>query len=82
MVICRCGCKFENDREYSHVICPECKRIYPNLAPNMHHPLTEDELRWKCTACGADNSNSYAGAPRRICEKCGAKRPGDPAEWY
>lgn len=82
MVTCRCGCKFENSRWDSHVMCPECKRIYPNVAPNMFHPETEEERSWKCGKCGAMNSNSLSGGPRTKCEKCGARRPGDPASWY
>ncbi len=75
MVTCRCGCQFENSRWDSHVMCPECKRIYPNSAPDMYHPQTEDELAWRCGACGEENSNSQAGAPRRKCSRCGAPRP-------
>lgn len=82
MVTCRCGEKFKNSRLDSHVMCPKCKRIYPNSAPDMYHPKSVDELAWTCTECGAANSCSYAGAPRRCCAKCGAKRPGAPGDWY
>ena len=82
MVTCRCGCKFENPMQDSHVMCPDCKRIYPNAAPDMYHPLSIDELKWNCTVCGAANDCSHAGAPRVSCAKCGAKRPGDPEDWY
>lgn len=82
MVICRCGCKFENPRHNSHVRCPQCGRIYPNVAPDMIHPETEEERRWKCAKCGAENAPSQAGAPRSKCEACGAVRPGNPADWY
>ena len=74
MVTCRCGCEFENERWDSHVRCPACGRVYANSAPNMYHPKSEDELRWKCPSCGETNENSYAGAPRTICVKCGTKR--------
>ena len=82
MVTCRCGCEFENPREFSHVRCPRCGRIYANVSPNMHHPKTEEEYRWKCAKCGAENTPSFAGAPRRKCELCGADRPGNPGDWY
>ena len=82
MVTCRCGCKFENSSRDSHVMCPECKRIYPNSAPDIVHPKSVDELRWDCPECGATNDSSCAGAPRISCEKCGAKRPGSPEDWY
>ena len=82
MVICRCGCEFENSRWDSHVMCPKCKRIYPNVAPDMVHPISEEERRWKCEQCGKLNENSYAGAPRTTCATCGAKRPGNPGDWY
>lgn len=82
MVTCRCGCTFENSCWDSHVMCPKCKRIYPNSAPDMVHPKSVDELMWDCPECNAPNDCSYAGAPRRSCTKCGAKRPGNPEEWY
>ena len=82
MVICRCGCEFENSRWDSHVICPNCKRVYPNIAPDMYHPISEEERRWQCEKCGELNENSCAGAPRRTCAKCGTKRPGNPGDWY
>ena len=74
MVICRCGCEFDNARWDSHVRCPACGRIYPNSAPDMYHPKSEEELRWQCISCGEINENSFAGAPRTVCVKCGAKR--------
>lgn len=82
MVTCRCGEKFENSRWDSHVMCPKCKRIYPNTAPDMFHPLSIEELQWTCPNCGASNTDSYAGAPRRKCAKCGADRPGNPKDRY
>ena len=82
MVTCRCGEIFENSRWDSHVMCPKCKRIYPNVAPSMYHPKSVDELRWNCVKCGELNDCSYAGAPRRTCAKCGADRPGNPEDWY
>lgn len=82
MVTCRCGAKFENSRWDSHAMCPKCKRIYPNSAPDMFHPKSIDELAWKCPKCGEFNSESYGGAPRSHCAKCGANRPGDPKDWY
>ena len=82
MVTCRCGCTFDNSRQDSHVMCPRCKRIYANSAPNLFHPLSEDEKRWKCEACGAVNENSHAGAPRGSCTYCQAVRPGKPDSWY
>lgn len=75
MVICRCGCEFENSRWDSHVICPRCKRIYANAAPDMYHPMSEDELRWSCVKCGTVNENSCAGVRCTKCVKCGAARP-------
>lgn len=80
MVICRCGCEFENDRWSSHVRCPGCGRIYANTAPDMVHPLSEDELRWKCDQCGEMNENSHQGGPRMKCANCGAGRPDKPSE--
>lgn len=74
MVTCRCGRQFENSRWDSHVICPGCKRIYANTAPDMFHPLSEDELRWTCAACGTVNDNSCNGTKRTACVHCGAKR--------
>lgn len=47
MVTCRCGCEFYNSRWDSHVMCPECGRIYPNVSPDMYHPDTEDEMQEK-----------------------------------
>lgn len=82
MVVCRCGCKFENSRWDSHVVCPKCKRVYPNVAPDMVCPKTEEERGWNCVKCGAGNSNSYSGCPRRVCASCGADRPGSPDSWY
>ncbi|MBQ9942205.1 MAG: hypothetical protein IJP03_04265 [Christensenellaceae bacterium] len=74
MVTCKCGCEFDNSYGDNFVMCPQCKKIYANTAPNLFHPVSEDELNWNCSACGAENSNSYAGAWRRFCEKCGAPR--------
>ena len=82
MVTCRCGCVFENDRGASHVMCPQCKRIYANTAPNLFHPLSEEEKRWRGVRCGAWNEASCAGAPRRVCSQCKAARPGNPDSWY
>ena len=82
MVTCRCGCVFENDRWSSHVRCPDCGKIYPNTAPDMFHPISEDELRWICGQCGETNENSYQGCPLTKCIKCGSHRPGNPEEWY
>ena len=82
MVTCRCGCEFKNSRLDSHVVCPKCKRVYPNVASDMYHPILEEERRWKCEKCGEPNENSYAGAPRRTCAKCGTKRPGNPGDRY
>lgn len=44
-------------------MCPKCKRIYPNSAPDLFHPMSVDELKWQCPKCGASNDDSYAGAP-------------------
>lgn len=82
MVTCRCGCEFDNSRWDAFVCCPQCKRIYANAAPDMFHPRSEEEKRWKCSQCGAMNDPSHAGAPRRVCAICGAGRPGDPRDWY
>ena len=82
MVTCRCGCQFENSRWDSHVLCPQCKRIYANTAPDLFHPLTEEERRWTCRQCGRLNEASCAGAPRKACAFCGAVRPGNPKDWY
>lgn len=82
MVTCRCGCEFANSYWDSFVMCPNCKRIYSNDAPNMYHPKSEEERRWKCEKCGELNENSYSCAPRKTCAKCGAERPGDPFGWY
>jgi len=82
MVTCRCGYEFENSRFDSHVRCPGCGRIYPNSAPDLFHPLTEEELRWKCDQCGEMNDNSNSGILRASCAKCGAKRPDNPEGWH
>ena len=82
MVTCRCGCVFENSRWDSHVMCPQCKRIYPNEAPDMVHPATEEERSWTCAQCGAVNRNSDAGASQMRCADCGAKRPETPAKRF
>ncbi len=82
MVTCRCGCEFENSRWDSHVMCPQCKRIYANSAPDLFHPRSEEELRWKCAKCGTLNEATHAGAPRRACVHCQAARPGNPDSWY
>ena len=82
MVVCRCGCTFANSSRDSHVLCPKCKRIYPNMAPDMHHPKTEEERRWKCRKCGTMNDHSDSGCPRSKCAACGASRPGKPDDWY
>ena len=80
MVTCRCGCRFENSRWDSFVRCLECGRVYPNVAPDMYHPRTEEERRWKCPSCGAENENSRGSAPLTACATCGAKRPF--GGWY
>lgn len=80
MVVCRCGCNFENFYMDSHVRCPECGRVYPNVASYMYHPKTEEERAWKCEKCGAMNDNSYSGGPRTKCAVCGASRPR--GDWY
>ena len=82
MVTCRCGCVFENSRWDSHVMCPKCKRIYINSAPDLFRPKSVNEMKWTCSKCGAANDCSYAGAPRTKCAECGATRPGYPADWY
>ena len=65
-VICRCGCEFDNSRWDSHVMCPNCKRIYPNVAPDMVHPVSEEERRWKCEQCGKLNETSYQVRPEQL----------------
>ncbi len=82
MVICRCGCKFENSRWDSFVICPQCGRTYPNSAPDMFHPKTEEERKWKCEKCGTLNEHSKGSGPRTSCAKCGTQRPGSCFDWY
>lgn len=82
MVTCRCGCVFDNSPTDSHVMCPGCRRIYANTAPDLFHPRAEEEKRWQCAACGHMNEASHAGAPRRNCASCNTARPGKPETWY
>lgn len=77
MVVCRCGCEFYNPYGDSFVRCPQCNRVYPNVAPNMFEPKTEDERAWTCVVCGTVNPNSAGSVKRTVCQHCGAARPKD-----
>jgi len=77
MIICRCGEVFYNAYGDAAVSCPKCGRSYLNMAPNMHHPQTIEEMNWECPVCKKVVPCSRGGMLTIKCIYCGASKPGD-----
>ena len=65
-----------------YLYCDKCGGLMKEVNSSVGavtHSLGYD---YRCEQCGKLNETSYAGAPRTTCATCGAKRPGNPGDWY